>query len=87
MVTRLTPDSVEDFAGLRSAYWMMGETKLALRAYENSLQLEPSHQAFTNLDISYYYAGSFEKVVDMQNQALTLTSDAYRVWERLAESY
>lgn len=87
LVTRLTPDSAVGFAGLGSAYWMMGETKLALSAYENSLQLKPSRQAFTNLGTSYYYTGQFEKAADMQNQALTLAPDDHRVWGRLAESY
>ena len=87
VVTRLTPDSAVGFAGLGSAYWMMGDTKLALSAYESSLQLKPSRQAFTNLGTSYYYAGKFEKAADMQNQALTLAPDDHRVWGRLADSY
>ena len=37
MVTRSTPDSAVGFARLGSAYWMMGEIKLALRVYANSL--------------------------------------------------
>jgi tetratricopeptide (TPR) repeat protein len=51
------------------------------------LQLKPSRQAFTNLGISYYYAGEFEKAADMQNQALKLAPTDHRVWGRLAESY
>lgn len=87
VVTRLTPDSAVGFAGLGSAYWMMSETKLALHAYEKSLQLKPSRQVFTNLGTLYYYAGQFEKAVAMQNKALVLAPDDHRVWGRLAESY
>jgi TolB-like protein/Flp pilus assembly protein TadD len=87
VVTRLTPDSAVGFAGLGSAYWMLGDIKQALSAYESSLQLKPSRQAFTNLGSSYYYAGEFEKAADMQHQALTLAPDDHRVWGRLAESY
>ena len=87
VVTRLTPDSAVGFAGLGSAYWMMGDTKRALNAYETSLQLKPSRQALTNLGASYYYAGKFEKAAEMQNQALALAPDDHRVWGRLAESY
>jgi TolB-like protein/Flp pilus assembly protein TadD len=87
VVTRLTPDSAVGFAGLGSAYWMMGDTKRALNAYETSLQLKPSRQALTNLGASYYYAGKFEKAAEMQDQALALAPDDHRVWGRLAESY
>jgi tetratricopeptide (TPR) repeat protein len=66
---------------------MMSETKLALHAYEKSLQLKPSRQVFTNLGTLYYYAGQFEKAVAMQNKALVLAPDDHRVWGRLAESY
>jgi TolB-like protein/Flp pilus assembly protein TadD len=87
VVTLLTPDSAVGFAGLGSAYWMIGDTKRALSAYESSLQLKPSRQAFTNLGTSYYYAGKFEKSTEMQNQALLLAPYDHRVWGRLAESY
>ncbi|GAB5379577.1 MAG: hypothetical protein Alis3KO_29730 [Aliiglaciecola sp.] len=87
IVTRLTPDSALGFGGLGAAYWMMGETQKALDAYERSLQLKPTRQAYTNIGTSYYYAGQFEKAAEMQMQALALAPDDHRIWGRLAESY
>jgi tetratricopeptide (TPR) repeat protein len=52
-----------------------------------SLALNPSRQAYTNLGMFYYYAGQFEKAVEMQLQALSFAETDHRVWGRLAESY
>ena len=87
IVARLTPDSSKGFLGKGSAYWMLGDTKQALQAYERSLELNPSRQAYTNLGMFYYYAGQFEQAVKMQLEALEFAETDHRVWGRLAESY
>jgi TolB-like protein/Flp pilus assembly protein TadD len=86
-VSRLTPDSSVGFIGEGSAYWMLGDMDRALSAYENALEISSSRQAYTNLGIFYYYAGQFEKAVEMQLAALELAQDDHRLWGRLAESY
>lgn len=86
VVTRLTPDSSVGFGGLGAAYWMLGDAQQALAAYEDSLQLKPSPQAYTNIGSLYYYAGQFEKAVEMQNKALEYAPEDHRVWGKLAES-
>jgi TolB-like protein/Flp pilus assembly protein TadD len=87
IVARLTPDSSKGYLGKGSAYWMLGDTKRALQAYERSLELNPSRQAYTNLGMFYYYAGQFEQAVGMQLKALEFAETDHRVWGRLAESY
>ncbi|PKG97492.1 tetratricopeptide repeat protein [Paraglaciecola sp. MB-3u-78] len=87
IVARLTPDSSKGYLGKGSAYWMLGDTKQALQAYERSLELNPSRQAYTNLGMFYYYAGQFEQAVGMQLKALEFAETDHRVWGRLAESY
>ncbi|MCK7594646.1 tetratricopeptide repeat protein [Pseudomarimonas salicorniae] len=86
MVTRLAPDIATAFSGAGAAHWMLGEVDAAGAAWERSLALKPSRQAFTNLGLRYYYAGRFEEAADMQRQALELAPDDHRVWGRLAES-
>lgn len=87
IVARLTPDSAIGYSGMGAAYWMKGNTEAAVTAYERSLALNPTRQAYTNLGMFYYYAGQFEKAVEMQNQALNFAETDHRVWGRLAESY
>ena len=87
VVTSLAPDVASGFAGKGAAYAMLGRMDKASLAYERSLDLKPSRQAFTNIGLSYYYAGSFEDAARMQQQALEYAPDDHRVWGRLAESY
>lgn len=87
VVTRLTPGSHIGYLGKGAAYWMLGNTEQALLAYERSLELNPSRQAYTNLGMFYYYAGQFQQAADMQLKALEYAETDHRVWGRLAESY
>lgn len=87
VVTKLAPDLAIGFGGKGAAYWMSGDIEQALTSYESSLALKPSRQALTNLGSSYYYAGQFQKAIEMQQRAIDLAPDDHRVWGRLAESY
>ena len=86
IVARLTPDSSKGYLGKGTAYWMLGDTKKALQAYERSLELNPSRQAYTNLGMFYYYAAQFEQAAGMQAKALEFAETDHRIWGRLAES-
>lgn len=87
IATSLAPDVAGGFAGMGAAYTMLGQMDQASLAYEKSLELKPSRQAFTNIGMSYYYAGAFEDAARMQHKALEYAPDDHRVWGRLAESY
>lgn len=87
IATRLAPDSASTFAGKGAAYTMLGDIEKARAAYDRSLELRPGRQAYTNIGLSYYYAGNFEDAAEMQRQALAYAPDDHRVWGRLAESY
>lgn len=87
MVTSLAPDVATGFAGLGAARWMLGDAEAARAAWDRSLALQPSRQAYTNLGLRYYYAGRFDDAVSMQRKALEYAPDDHRVWGRLAESY
>lgn len=87
IAVRLAPDVAAAFAGLGAAYSMLGDKRKSREAYDQSLELKPSRQAFTNMGLRYYYDGQFQDAVDMQQRALEYASDDHRVWGRLAESY
>jgi TolB-like protein/Tfp pilus assembly protein PilF len=86
IVARLAPNMASAHAGLGAAHWMLGKVEESRVAWDRSLALDPSRQAYTNLGLRYYYAGHFDKAADMQRQALVLAPDDHRVWGRLAES-
>ena len=87
IATSLAPDVASAFAGKGAAYTMLGDIDKARAAYDRSLALKPSRQAYTNIGLSYYYAGKFDDAAEMQREALTYAPDDHRVWGRLAESY
>ncbi|MEP4146068.1 MAG: tetratricopeptide repeat protein [Halioglobus sp.] len=86
IVTSLTPDIATNFAGKGAAYWMLGDNEATQKAYENSLAIKPSRQAYTNLGLFYYNQGRYIEAANMQRQALEYAPDDHRVWGRLAES-
>ncbi len=86
-VIRLAPDLAAAHAGQGAAYWMLGEADNASAAWDRSLALKPSRQAYTNIGLRYYYAGRFDQAAAMQQSALEFAPNDHRVWGRLAESY
>jgi tetratricopeptide (TPR) repeat protein len=86
IATTLAPDVASGFGGMGAAYTLLGEIDKARVAYDRSLELKPSRQAYTNIGLSYYYAGKFEDASKMQRKALEFAPDDHRVWGRLAES-
>ncbi|MEM1232399.1 MAG: tetratricopeptide repeat protein, partial [Pseudomonadota bacterium] len=86
VATRLAPDVASAFAGKGAAYALLGERSLSRAAYDASLALKPSRQAYTNMGLRYYYDGLFVDAADMQRRALEYAPEDHRVWGRLAES-
>jgi TolB-like protein/Flp pilus assembly protein TadD/DNA-binding winged helix-turn-helix (wHTH) protein len=71
-VTELVPSSAAAWSNLGGVLQMKGDMNAATRAYERSLQLEPSKNAYSNLATSQYYAGRFSEAVRNFDRALTL---------------
>lgn len=86
VATSLAPDVAAAFAGKGAAYAMLGDRIRSRKAYDRSLALKPSRQAFTNMGMRYYYDGQYRDAADMQERALEYAPDDHRVWGRLAES-
>lgn len=86
-VIRLAPDMAAAHAGQGAAYWMLGDAESAKAAWDRSLALKPSRQAYTNIGLRYYYGGRFDEAAAMQQSALEFAPNDHRVWGRLAESY
>jgi serine/threonine-protein kinase len=86
-VIRLAPNLASAHAGQGAAYWMLGDADSAKAAWDRSLALKPSRQAYTNIGLRYYYAGRFDQAAAMQQSALEFAPNDHRVWGRLAESY
>jgi TolB-like protein/Flp pilus assembly protein TadD/DNA-binding winged helix-turn-helix (wHTH) protein len=71
-VTVLVPSSANAWSNLGGALQMKGDLSDALQAYDRSLQLEPSKDAYSNLATSYFYLGRFPEAVASYERAAEL---------------
>ncbi|HET9389045.1 MAG TPA: tetratricopeptide repeat protein [Steroidobacteraceae bacterium] len=85
-VTELTPASASGFSNLGAALQMNGDFTGAARAFEQSLALEPSSNAYSNTGTMYYFLGRFTDSVQMFRKAAAMEVDDHRVWGNLADA-
>jgi TolB-like protein/Flp pilus assembly protein TadD/DNA-binding winged helix-turn-helix (wHTH) protein len=85
-VTELTPASARAFNNLGAALEMTGDFEGAARAFEQSLQLEPTRSAYSNSGTVYYFLGRFADAARMFRKATELASEDHRVWGNLADA-
>ena len=76
-VTELVPSSAYAWSNLGGALQMKGDFDQALAAYDRSLQLEPSKDAYSNLATTYYYLGRFPEAIQVYEQAAALGEHDY----------
>ena len=71
-VTELVPSSANAWSNLGGALQMEGDFSKAVEAYNHSLQLEPSKDAYSNLATSNFYLGRFAEAVAHYERAAAL---------------
>ncbi len=83
----MAPDVATVFGGKGATHWMLGDFQSAIAAYEKSLRIKPSRQAYTNIGSLHYHAGRFDLAIENQQNALNFAPNDHRVWGRLADAY
>jgi len=85
-VIYLNPTNFLARSGLGSALTMAGDFEAGRQTYEESLAIEPSPDAYTNLGVIYYYLGEFENSVAMNRKAVQLSPGDAVNWQNLADA-
>ncbi len=85
-VTQLVPASAPAFNNLGAALEMSADFEGAARAFEKSLELEPTRSAYSNSGTVYYFLGRFADAARMFRKATELASEDHRVWGNLADA-
>jgi TolB-like protein/tetratricopeptide (TPR) repeat protein/DNA-binding winged helix-turn-helix (wHTH) protein len=85
-VTELVPSSAFAWSNLGAALQMEGDFDRALAAYDRSLQLEPSKDAYSNLATTYYYLGRFSLAIQAYERAAALGEHDYMIQGNLADA-
>jgi TolB-like protein/DNA-binding winged helix-turn-helix (wHTH) protein/Flp pilus assembly protein TadD len=84
--TELVPASALAFNNLGAAMQMSGDFADAARAFERSLQLEPTRSAYSNTGTMYYFLGRFADAAEMYRKATSIASEDHRLWGNLGDA-
>ena len=85
-VVYLDYNNLEARTNLGSALTMAGDFAAGKLVFEETLNIEPSYTAYSNLGVIYYYLGQFKESVATHRKAVELAPrDAVR-WLNLADS-
>ena len=85
-VVNMDPENFEARSNLGSALTMAGEFEEGRRALEESLELRPLEETYSNLGVIYYFLGQFEKSVESHQRAIEMTPGQPLAWLNLADS-
>jgi len=86
-VIELTPDNVRGYYSLGALYHLMGRTDEAIHLLEQSLAIEPTGFAYSNLATLHFFQGHYTKAVPLFEKAVELAPNDYIVWGNLADAY
>jgi TolB-like protein/tetratricopeptide (TPR) repeat protein/DNA-binding winged helix-turn-helix (wHTH) protein len=85
-VTELVPSSANAWSNLGGALNVKGDFGGALEAYDRSLKLEPSKEAYSNLATAYFFLERFPEAVANYERAAVLGEHDYLVQGNLADA-
>jgi tetratricopeptide (TPR) repeat protein len=88
-VIELTPDNSAAYSNLGVAYMSIGDAKsleLAAAAFQKSLALTPTYEAYANLGALYALQKRYGDAAEATRQALKINDKNWLVWDNLLQS-
>ncbi len=86
-VVDLVPDNERGFNNLGGTYLRLGRYDDAVRVFQQSIQRQPSAQAYSNLGTSHYFAGRYRESADAFQKATQLEPSFFLYWRNLGDAY
>lgn len=83
----LAGDNAAVYKNLAAAYHRVGRDDDAAAALQQSLLIQPTATAYTNLGTLRFYQGRFAEAADAMDQAIRLDANKYLLWGNLADAY
>ena len=74
-------------SNLGAAYYLAGDFKKAAEAWDESLAIKPTRNAYSNTGSMYYYLGNFNRAADRYAMAVDLAPADYQLWGNLGDAY
>jgi serine/threonine-protein kinase len=84
--TELDPDSYMAFNNLGAALLYAGKDDEAAQAFEKSIAIRPSRDAYSNVAVAQFHLHRFQDSVKNFKEALKLDDSDYQTWGNLADS-
>ena len=85
-VVQLDPDNQNALVGLGGALSMAGEFEAGRQVFEDSLAMQESEMAYSNLGVIYYYLGDFRRSIGAHTKAVELSPRLPVNWFNLADA-
>ncbi|WP_251360238.1 tetratricopeptide repeat protein [Kangiella sp. TOML190] len=85
-VITLLPDERDGYDNLGAAFFFKGQFDDAAAAYEQSLSINRSGAALSNIATMWFYHGDYIKASNYYLQAIQITPKDYRLWLNLADT-
>jgi serine/threonine protein kinase/tetratricopeptide (TPR) repeat protein/TolB-like protein len=86
-VTELAPDSFRGYSNLGAAYLQVERYDDAISALKRSLEIRPTHDAFSNLATADFRLRKYDDAAYNYSQALARDDGDYLVWGNLGDAY
>lgn len=80
-------DDASAMNNLGAAYYLAGDYAHAAKAWDKSLEIRPTRDAYSNTGSMYFYLGDFEKAAARYSKAVDLMPHDHRLWGNLGDSY
>ena len=87
MYVNRTDDDADALNNLGAAYYLSGDFKKAAEAWDSSLAIKPTRNAYSNTGSMYYYIGDFDSAADRYAMAVNLAPNDYQLWGNLGDAY
>jgi len=84
---RLAADYASPQRNLGAALHMLGDYSGAARAFQQSLEIEPNANAYTNLGTLYFFQGLYPQSVTAFERAVQLGATSHMLWANLGDAY
>ena len=85
-VTELAPRNPFGFNNLGAARVAAGDLQGSARAFEQSIAIDPTRAAYSNIGTLYYFLGRLEEAVTMYGKALEMAPEDYVLWGGRADT-
>lgn len=86
-VLQLTPDNAMDRATLGGMLQLLGKNTEAEAHLKESIKLQPSYAAYTNLGVLYYTQRRWAESAAMTQNALAINANDWNAWSNLGLAY